>query len=68
MVSRPQNHEFRNNPENFHPCVSEGQTIIITTIIPNYANRFMNAEIKKTQSSVPFFMKAVILKLHSLQL
>ena len=20
MESRPQNHEFRNNPENFHPC------------------------------------------------
>ena len=22
MESQPQNPEFRNNPENFHPCVS----------------------------------------------
>ena len=21
MESQPQNHEFRNNPENFHPCL-----------------------------------------------
>ena len=23
MESHPQNPEFRNNPENFHPCVNE---------------------------------------------
>ena len=23
MESQPQNPEFRNNPENFHPCVSK---------------------------------------------
>ena len=23
MESHPQNPEFRNNPENFHPCVSK---------------------------------------------
>ena len=55
MESRPQNHEFRNNPENFHPCLSEGQSIIITTIIPNYANRFMNAEIKKKHRLSVFY-------------
>ena len=25
MESQPQNPEFRNNPENFHPCMSEYQ-------------------------------------------
>ena len=23
MESQPQNPEFRNNPENFHPCISK---------------------------------------------
>ena len=23
MESQPQNPEFRNNPENFHPCINE---------------------------------------------
>ena len=26
MESQPQNHEFRINPENFHPCIT-GETI-----------------------------------------
>ena len=26
MESRPQNPEFRNNPENFHPCVSADES------------------------------------------
>ena len=25
MESQPQNPEFRNNPENFHPCISMSQ-------------------------------------------
>ena len=31
MESQPQNPEFRNNPENFHPCIHTGsdQTYIM---------------------------------------
>ena len=27
MESQPQNPEFRNNPENFHPCIQQGSYI-----------------------------------------
>ena len=29
MVNQPQNPEFRNNPENFHPCASRKSTKIL---------------------------------------
>ena len=29
MESQPQNPEFRNNPENFHPCVLVSQSTLL---------------------------------------
>ena len=29
MESQPQNPEFRNNSENFHPCASEGGSVSV---------------------------------------
>ena len=31
MESQPQNPEFRNNPENFHPCISSVNLILKRT-------------------------------------
>ena len=31
MESQPQNPEFRNNPENFHPCMQDLTVIVIST-------------------------------------
>ena len=33
MESQPQNPDFRNNPENFHPCASKKDNIFRTKII-----------------------------------
>ena len=30
MESQPQNPEFRNNPENFHPCIQKGLYVYLT--------------------------------------
>ena len=38
MESQPQYPEFRNNPENFHPCISSGSALY--------------AKIKKKQTEV----------------
>ena len=32
MESQPQNPEFRNNPENFHPCDSLSYPLIINSL------------------------------------
>ena len=30
MESQPQNPEFRNNPENFHPCAMKDELVVVT--------------------------------------
>ena len=29
MESQPQNPEFRNNPKNFHPCITSGSATVL---------------------------------------
>ena len=32
MESQPQNPEFRNNPENFHPCIKRETKVLISVL------------------------------------
>ena len=53
MESQPQNPEFRNNPENFHPCIK-----VVFLYIHSYSpNRGLNIlfEKKKTTSGGAHF-------------
>ena len=33
MESQPQNPEFRNNPENFHPCILPGPSLFVKVLV-----------------------------------
>ena len=35
MESQPQNHEFRNNPENFHPCTLDYSDYCVRSFMEN---------------------------------
>ena len=43
MESQPQNPEFRNNPENFHPCLNGLKLAVVVLEILN-VNRSKSAE------------------------
>ena len=49
MESRPQNPEFRINPENFHPCITE---IDCVEYFHNWTRDFQDMYYKQTQKFV----------------
>ena len=49
MESQPQNLEFRNNPENFHPCYKQNMQI---NFIQNSVNYFVNLSVGPVHTSL----------------
>ena len=45
MESQPQNPEFRNNPENFHPCLNEAIQINTHNTLCSHEDRKVNTKV-----------------------
>ena len=58
MESQPRNPEFRNNPENFHPCVCESYTGIKMQLI----RKFNCCTHKQTKIKRVLFMLSRVFK------
>ena len=57
MGSQPQNHEFRSNPDNFHPCVLADIYLDYCYALPPLAENFSSVTVFSVTSTLLFHLE-----------